>query len=665
MNPTEYATARATITAASAAYYTDGSTPLSDAQYDGLLAQVSDYEAAHDVVDPISTQVASGAATGTVPHPVPMLSLDNVYSPQEFADWADPVALYAVEPKMDGSAVAIRFAGGKPVQMLTRGDGTKGEERTFALAGITNLPSGPVPDGWVRGEAIFTRAQFQAANDLRVAAGDAPFSNPRNGCAGTISGFASRSYAIPFSFFAYDTALMDLSADDHCERMMRLEYLGFATARCVAGYTVMSAADAAAAIVDFEAKRGELFVETDGVVVKADAAAYRAVAGSGSRAPRWARAYKFPPQQVTAKLLDVLWQVGRTGRITPRAVITRTWVGGSWVEYATINNPDDIARKGLMMGDTLLLQKAGDVIPEIVESVVADRDGTQTPIVTPVVCPKCGGDVLGGSSSPRCAAGRDCAVVASLAYAVCRDALDVDGLSTSILTRMVAAGLVANVGDLFCVSVDDLAGVPTGKVYADTPTNVKKGIVGDPVPVGDKTATKIVANLDAARSQSFDRVLICLGIHGTGRSMSRKLAAHFGSMSALRAAGAASLMNVEHVGDVKAAQIISELVKLSDVIDAMAAAGVTMEAQVVVPDGDALAGKSVCVTGSMTGALAGMARGDVNALIERHGGRAASSVSKSTSILVAGANAGSKLEKAESLGVSVMDESTFADLLGL
>ena len=661
MDKIAYDQAVADLRAASSAYYADGSSALSDARYDALLLQVRAYEAKYGIIDGAADKVAAGAVTGDVAHSVPMLSLDNIFDTDELVGWLSRtgVTAWTVEPKLDGLAVSIRYKAGHPVQMTTRGDGLHGEDVTFALAAIANLPayaagpsytsvSGLATDdlrpfsGEVRGEVLFTREQFREANLLRVANGKSAFANARNGAAGALRGAKSRTYVLPLSFFAYD--MVGSGHFSHAHSMGVLADLGFDTANLLAAdlrevrgpAQVIEAIDTLAQ----KATRDILPVEIDGVVVKADGKDDRERLGSGSRAPRWAIAFKYPADRVMTKLIGWDMEVGRTGVITPRAILEPVLVGGTTVTYATLHNFEDVARKDIRVGDTVEIVRAGEVIPRVESVILADRDGTQTAIVAPPVCPRCGGALDTSQARLRCAAGRNCGVAEAILYAVSRDALDIEGLGKTQITSLVSNGAFTDVASVFEV------GLSQGTLVAD----------GN---VAGANARKIVDQIENAKHAPFARVLTALGIKGTGRSMSRRLAAHFGTMEALRAASVEQLAAVDGVGEVKANLIRAELDELSNVIDRMVVAGVnmgeTLAATVPASGTQALNGMAVCVTGTMVS----RSRNEMNELVESLGGRAASCLSKSTAILVAGPGAGSKLGKAESLGVRVMSEAEF------
>ncbi len=711
MNRAEYAALVETAKAAAAAYYADGTSELSDAEYDRLLARIAHIEAGHpEWVDgtPVSQSVAAGGvAGGDVEHSVPMLSLDNAYSTDDLAAFFKRTGIteFAVEPKLDGLAVAIRYENGHPVQMVTRGDGLHGEDVTYAMRQIVNLPHslGIDIDIEVRGEVIFTRTQFLGANCLRETYGDKPFVNARNGAAGALRGAKDRAYIIPMSFFAYDV-VDGLRNVSHIDAMKWLGDLRFDTAQAliepVTDDIPSFRSEDVMAIVEAMSDpqvRAMLPVETDGLVIKADRADEREALGAGSKAPRWAVAYKFAAVGATTKLLGFDMEVGRTGVITPRAILEPVFVGGTTITYATLHNFEDVARRDIRVGDTVEIVRAGEVIPRVESVIVADRDGTEQVIEAPTSCPRCGGDVDASQARLRCVKGRKCGLVESISYAVGRDALDIDGLGQVQVAAMVEAGLVNGVSDLFNpnLTADIIAALPSGKTYTDTAANRKAGRAGQPVPVGDKTADGIKANIEKAREQAtFARVLTALGIRLTGRSMSRRIASHFENMDHLRLATVEQLMAVDGIGVEKAAAIREELNELGPVIADLVRFGVKMPkanfAAFVTPEnanlpdidgnfqgpdqgagsaivavvGENLSGKSICVTGSMKGALAGLSRNEVNELIESLGARAASSVSKSTDLLVVGENAGSKKAKAEQLAVRIVTEAEFAAMIG-
>ncbi|MFF7636008.1 NAD-dependent DNA ligase LigA [Kitasatospora sp. NPDC008050] len=664
-SPTAYADAVATAVRAAAAYYADGATPLGDDEYDALLRSIEAYEGAHPdqvLPDSPSGKVGAGAAVGDVPHSVPMLSLDNVFSAEELTQWAAglerrlarPVDGWCVEPKLDGLAVAARYRAGHLYQLLTRGDGLAGEDITHSADAVLGLPAQLTEplDVELRGEVLLTTEQFDHANEVRTAHGAIPFANPRSGAAGTLRA-KDRPYRIELTFFAYGAIGPD--ALGHTALLERLSELGANTAAATAAHPVRCATlDEVQQRIDEVAElRDTLAFGIDGVVVKADSAEDQELAGSGSRAPRWAVAHKLAARYKVTRLLDVEWNVGRTGIIAPRAVLEPVVIDGVTVTYATLHNPADITRRGLRLGDKVFVYRAGDVIPRVQAPLIDERTGTEQPIAFPEVCPRCGDAIDATEQRWRCVRGRGCQAVASIRYAAGRDQLDVEGLGGTRAVQLVDAGLVANVADLFTLTREQLLTLER---------------------MGDTSADNLLTAIATARSAPLHRVFCALGVRGTGRTMSRRIAAHFGSMAAIRAADADSLAAVDGIGSEKARVIVAELAELAPVLEALitqqvgttesepaagAVGGGTRAGQPAGP----LAGQSVVVTGTMTGALGDLSRTEMNELIEHAGAKASSSVSKRTTLLVAGEKAGSKRAKAEELDIRIVTPEEFATLI--
>ncbi|MCP3820022.1 NAD-dependent DNA ligase LigA [Streptomyces sp. A3M-1-3] len=676
-----YAEAVETATKAAAAYYATGESPLDDDAYDRLVRALAAYEDEHpDEVLPDSPtgKVAGGAAVGDVPHTVPMLSLDNVFSAEQFATWAAslerrigrPLEQWSVEPKLDGLAVAARYHDGKLVQLITRGDGSAGEDVSHAIGTIVGLPGRldrPVTLE-VRGEVLMTTAQFERANATRTGHGAAPFANPRNGAAGTLRA-KDRPYTVEMTFSCYDALPLPLPLpgsgdltgrlqdEPHSEVLAYVAGLGVHTAAgtAVPPRTVAAADQVQARVEEIAALRAELPFGIDGIVIKADLAADRRAAGSGTRAPRWAIAYKLPAVEKVTQLLAVEWNVGRTGIIAPRAVLEPVEIDGSTVTYATLHNPADITRRDLRIGDQVMVYKAGDIIPRIEAPVAHLRTGSETAIAFPEVCPQCGSGIDTSEQRWRCSRGRNCHAVASLSYAVGRDQLDIEGLGGTRAVQLVEAGLVRDFADLFSLTREQLLSLDR---------------------MGETSTDNLLAAIEQARTRPLARVLAALGVRGTGRSMSRRIARHFATMEQLRAADAEAVQQVEGIGVEKAPVIVAELAELAPLIDKLVAVGVNMTEPGATPPvaGEAsdpaadagsgpLDGMTVVVTGAMTGPLEKLSRNEMNELIERAGGKASSSVSKRTSLLVAGENAGSKRAKAEDLGIRTATPDEFADLV--
>ncbi|MFG3498789.1 NAD-dependent DNA ligase LigA [Streptomyces sp. NPDC047928] len=690
-----YARAVDEVRRAAAAYYGDGTSPLDDDAYDRLVRAVGAYEDEHpDEVLPHSPsgKVAAGAVEGDVPHSRPMLSLDNVFSAEEFTAWTASVARrtghevtrWNVQPKLDGLAVAARYSDGRLVRLITRGDGTAGEDVTHAAATIEGLPrelAEPVTLE-VRGEVLMTTAQFQRANEVRTAHGGAPFANPRNAAAGTLRA-KDRAYSLPMTFFAYGLLPLPAGGDDLSERLTEaahgrlIEYaaeLGVNTPAStrVPGLTVGTVDEVLERVRAIAALRAELPFGIDGIVVKADLAADQRAAGTGSRAPRWAVAFKLPAVEKITRLLEVEWNVGRTGVIAPRAVLEPVDIDGSTVTYATLHNPADITRRDLRLGDHVMVHKAGDIIPRVEAPVVHLRTGREQVIAFPDACPQCGSGIDTGDQRWRCERGRDCHLVAALAYAVGRDQLDVEGLGHSRIVQLVEAGLVQDLADLFLLTREQVLALDR---------------------MGPASTDGLLSAIAGAKGRPLSRVLCALGVRGTGRSMSRRIARHFATMEAIRAADAEAMRQVEGIGTEKAPVIVAELTALGPLIDKLVEVGVNMTepgvsarsdtdgadgadgndgadgtyaADAAVAGAEAagpLQGLTVVVTGAMTGPLESLSRNQMNELIERAGGTSSGSVSRRTSLVVAGAGAGSKRAKAEGLGIRLVAPDEFALLV--
>ncbi|MFI1016746.1 NAD-dependent DNA ligase LigA [Streptomyces sp. NPDC020965] len=683
--PAGYAEAVEIATRAAAAYYTTGESTLDDDAYDRLARGIARYEQAHPgevSADSPTGKVAGGAAVGDVPHTAPMLSLDNAFSAEQLLTWSAslerrigrPVERWSVEAKLDGLAIAARYEKGRLTRLITRGDGTAGEDVSHAIGGVVGLPDrlAEAVTLEVRGEVLMTNDQFELANTVRTAHGGAPFANPRNAAAGTLRA-KERAYRLEMTFFGYGA--LPLAATDatlagqltewpHSTLLAYVGGLGVHTAAAtdVAPRALTGLSDVQARVDEIAALRPGLPFGIDGIVVKADLAADRAAAGAGSRAPRWAVAYKLPAVEKITTLLGIEWNVGRTGAIAPRAVLEPVEIDGSTVTYATLHNPADITRRDLRLGDRVMVHKAGDIIPRVEAPVVRLRTGDERPIVFPELCPQCGSGIDTSEQRWRCVRGRDCRLVASISYAAGRDQLDIEGLGANRVGLLVDAGLVGDFADLFTLTREGLLALDR---------------------MGETSTDNLLRAIDAAKGRPLSRVFCALGVRGTGRSMSRRIARHFATMEHIRTADAEALRQVDGIGAEKAGMVVDELVTLAPLIEKLIAAGVTMTEPGVTPpippaDGEGgaegttaepavgagpLAGMTVVVTGAMTGALARLSRNQMNELVERAGGKSSGSVSRRTSLLVAGENAGAKREKAETLGTRTVSPDEFAALV--
>ncbi|MEV6584135.1 NAD-dependent DNA ligase LigA [Streptomyces sp. NPDC051582] len=666
---TEYEAALQLLRDASRTYYGDGDSVLDDVSYDQLRRSVQAWEQEHPAeVSPDSPTglVADGAApVGDVAHTTRLLSLDNVFDAEGLVAWGvsverrlgrSPKGGFTVEPKIDGAAVAARYRSGRLVQIITRGDGSHGEDISHVIGQIDGLPeqlTEPVTVE-VRGEVAFTQAQFETANEVRAAHNAQVFANPRNGTAGTLRA-KDRPYRLRMTFWAYGAVELDAvtylpAGATHAETLAAVAAVGIqTTADSAAGLHVVADLGAAQERVDaIAAMRAELPVGIDGVVIKMNDAAEQAAAGFGSRFPHWAIAVKLAAVERQTVLEDVVWQVGRTGVLAPTAILTPVEIDGSTVTRATLHNPADIRRRDLHIGDTVTVYKAGDIIPRVQGAVVQLRPAGALEVMLPEACPNCGGKINKAQERWRCAQGSACALPALIQYAAGRDMLDIDGLGPAYVAALVASGDVADVADLFTLTPDQLTAA-SGSA---------------------KLAAKLAEQIEAAKALPLSRVFCALGVLGTGRSMSRRIARHFGRMEDIRQADAAALQDVEGIGPEKAPVIVEQVAALGPVIDKLIAAGVNMEEPQEPSAGEGagpLTGKVVVVTGKMTGVLAAYARSEMNSLIEKAGGRAGSSVNAKTSILVAAPSAGgkpsSKAVKAAELGVEVLTPEEFAEMV--
>jgi DNA ligase (NAD+) len=666
----------AALTEAQEAYYGLDQPVLSDAEYDERMRELEALEAAYpSLVTPDSVTQRVGAARVTdfapVAHRRRMLSLDNVFSEEELDSWLvrTPSERYLCELKIDGLAVNLLYLDGRLAVASTRGDGRVGEDITpnvLTVKGVPRrLPPGAPSVLEVRGEVFFPVAGFEQLNESLVAAGKAPFANPRNSAAGSLRQknpevTASR----PLRMLVHGVGEVEgVTFSSQSEAYQRLGEWGLPvpeTARVVG-----SAAEVAEFVAYYGEHRHDLSHEIDGIVVKVDSIAEQDRMGSTSRAPRWAIAYKYPPEEVNTKLLDIQVNVGRTGRVTPFGVMQPVFVSGSTVEMATLHNAFEVERKGVLIGDTVVLRKAGDVIPEIVAPVVALRDGTERAFVMPTHCPSCGTELRPekeGDKDIRCPNSRSCPsqLRERLFGLASRGALDIEALGWEGAGALLDSGILADEGGLFALTADDLLGT---ELYTRTakPAELADGAGVRDGRVLSTVGLKLLANLETVKEQPLWRVLVALSIRHVGPSAARSLAARFGSMDAIRAATVEELAFADGVGGVIAESVKAwfEIDWHRDIIEAWAAAGVRMADDVDESAPRTLEGLTVVVTGS----LEGFTRDGAKEAIISRGGKAAGSVSKNTDYVVVGANAGSKAAKAEQLGLPVLDEADFVRLL--
>lgn len=654
-------------------YYEQDAPVVSDAEFDTLMRELIDLEAANpELRRPDSpTQQVGGAASSTfapVTHLVPLMSLDNVFSLEELDKWlaraeslaGESVAAsgYLCELKIDGLALDLVYRDGRLVSAATRGDGTVGEDVTANVRTIEAIPTrlaGPdVPDVVeVRGEVFMRTEDFAALNAGLVEAGKAPFANPRNSAAGSLrqkDPTVTRQRRLHFlvhGIGAFSGAPLERQSHGYD----LLKGWGLPTS---AHYRICHSIDE---VKDYIAHYGEhrhsVEHEIDGVVIKVDDRRLQEQLGHTSRAPRWAIAYKYPPEEVTTKLVDIRVNVGRTGRVTPYAVMEPVFVAGSTVEQATLHNASEVRRKGVLIGDTVVLRKAGDVIPEVLGPVVDLRDGTERAFVMPTHCPACGSELRPekeGDADIRCPNRRSCPAQLRerLFHLASRQALDIEVLGWQSADALLSAGLLSDEGDLFDLTEEKLvaAGVLT----------TKDGALS-------ANGRKLLANLETAKTRPFARFLVALSIRHVGKGVAPDVAAAFPSIDALRAASVEELSAVAGIGPTLAESIREwfDVEWHTAIVEKWRAAGCRLAEEPAEDAGvpQTLAGLTLVVTGS----LPGYTRDSVGEAITGHGGKSAGSVSARTDFLVAGEGGGSKYDKAVALGVPILDAAGFAALL--
>ncbi len=663
-------------------YHVRDAPTLSDAEYDRMIRRLNELEQQYPTLrTPESpTQLVGGATFSTefqaVDHLERMLSLDNCFSPEELAAWAARAARdanttdyhYLCELKIDGLAVNLLYENGRLTRALTRGDGRTGEDVTNNVKTIEGVPhrlkgSGHPAKVEIRGEVFFPVEGFEELNASLVAAGRAPFANPRNSAAGSLRQkdprvSASRPLHMLVHGIGYRQGL-ELTRQSQAYDLFREWGLPVST-----HYEVLdSIEEVEAYVARFGEERHSVEHELDGVVVKVDEIVVQRQLGATSRAPRWAIAYKYPPEEVNTTLLDIQVNVGRTGRVTPFGVMTPVVVAGSTVERATLHNADEVHRKGVLIGDTVVLRKAGDVIPEIVGPVVELRDGTERAFEMPTVCPACGTPLAPekeGDKDIRCPNARTCPAqlrerIAGLAG---RGAFDIEVLGWEGAVALLNAGVVTDEGDLFALTPEKLLTVPLFTRAAKKTDPENRVVDGKTLSVN---GVRLFDNFAKAQQQPLWRVLVALSIRHVGPTAARALASQFASMSAIRAATREELAQAEGVGGVIADAVIEWFAVdwHAEIVDKWAAAGIRMADERDASVARTLEGMTVVVTGS----LEGFSRDQAREAILVRGGKAAGSVSKSTSYVVVGENAGSKAAKAEELGVRVLDEGGFRTLL--
>lgn len=645
-------------------YYVLDAPEITDAEYDRMMVRLRELEALYPDSIPADspTQRVGGRASSQfteVRHLEPLLSLGNVFSAEELRAFDERVqgglpagskVEYVMEPKIDGLACSLIYENGKLVRAATRGDGVVGENVTANVRTIRSIPlTLKVPEGEavpelldVRGEVYMPRQAFMRLNEQRAERGESEFANPRNAAAGSLRQLdpqvtASRS----LSFFAY-YLVGEGAQPKHSESLALLARYGFKVSE---NYKVVENIDEAIKYIgDFNELRQGLSYDTDGAVIKVNDVYQQRILGATGKDPRWATAYKYPPEQAETTLEDIDWRVGRTGVLTPTAVLTPVKLSGSVISRATLHNEDFIRAKDIRIGDRVIINKAGEIIPEVLRVVVEKRTGDEKEVEIPSVCPECGWRVerQGEEAAIRCtnphcpALGRE-----GLIHFVSRDAMNIDGCGPSVINALLDAGLVRDAADLYSLRKDDLLKLER---------------------MGEKSADNLLAALDESKKNELDKLLFALGIRHVGAKVARILATEFGSMEKLQQAQPEELAQIRDIGDKIAESAVTWLNVPAniDLVERLAAAGLTMTFTPPASQEDnPFFGKTLVFTGTMPT----LGRAEAKTMAQDVGAKVSGSVSKKTDYVIAGAEAGSKLEKAQQLGVTVIDEAEFLHLL--
>ncbi|MGL5107940.1 MAG: NAD-dependent DNA ligase LigA [Vibrio ordalii] len=647
-------------------YYVEDNPEIPDAEYDRLMRELLELELQYPelvTADSPSLRVGGKPLEGfaQVTHEIPMLSLDNVFDENELDAFHKrmqdriPSAhfnAFCCEPKLDGLAVSLLYENGVLVQAATRGDGAVGENITENVRTISAIPLKLQGKGWpvrleVRGEVFMPKAGFERLNQQALKKGEKTFVNPRNAAAGSLRQFDSKITAQrPLNFYAYSVGVIEGAelASSHYQRFLQLK--GWGLPMCPETRLVSSMDEVKEYYQSILTRRAQLAYEIDGVVIKVDDIELQQKLGFVARAPRWAIAYKFPAQEEITLLNDVEFQVGRTGAITPVAKLEPVFVGGVTVSNATLHNADEIERLGVKIGDSVIIRRAGDVIPQIVSVLLDRRSDSVVDIVFPQYCPVCNSDIerVEGEAVARCTGGLVCQAQRkeALKHFVSRKALDVDGLGEKVIEQLVDKEMVSTPADLFRLKAGQL-------------TVLER--------MGPKSAQNIVNALNAAKMTTLPRFLYSLGIREVGEATAANLALHFGSLDKIRQAPHEELLEVQDVGVIVASHITSffEQDKNQRVINELIELGIQWP-NIEKPSQDAilpLLGKVVVLTGS----LSKLSRSDAKAALQELGAKVTGSVSKNTDILFAGEAAGSKLVKAQELGIEIRSEQDLLELM--
>lgn len=654
----EAALLREKINRASKLYYVDDNPEISDYEYDMMFKRLSELEALYPaiVTEDSPTQRVGGEALDKfekVTHAVRMGSLSDVFSFEETEDFltkcADTVGYdtyFSVEPKIDGLSVSLEYRDGKLTVGSTRGDGIIGENVTENLKTIKSIPL-TLPDKLplleVRGEVYMPRKRFAKLNEENEEAGQKTFANPRNAAAGSLRQLDSKITAKRgLDIFIFNIQRCEgKEFSSHTESLRYLASQGFSVIS--ERETLSGAKNILERIEKLGKMRPKLPYDIDGVVIKADLFSERVEIGENASTPKWAAAYKFPPEQAKTKVEDIVIQVGRTGVLTPKAVLSPVRVAGSTVSAATLHNIDFIREKDIRVGDTVILQKAGDIIPEIVSVCKEERTGAEVPYEMPAVCPSCGEPVSKQESeaATRCTNASACPaqIERSIEHFASRDAMNIDGMGPAVVKLLLKEGLICRVSDLYTLKKEDVAALER---------------------MGEKSAENLISAIEKSKAQGLDKLIYALGIRNIGEKAAKSLAIHFGDIEKLFTATEEELTSIEDFGEIMAEDVIKFFAHpgTREFIDELVRCGVTTKYESD-KKGDFLSG----LTFVLTGTLPTLSRQDASKIIESYGGKCSGSVSKKTHVVLAGAEAGSKLTKAQSLGIRIIDEEEFLRII--
>lgn len=645
----------AVLTEANYRYYVLDDPQMPDFEYDRLLRELEDLEKEHPELlrEDSPTQRVGGQALTKFEkyqHPVPLMSLQDVFSPEELREFLEktlvdyPDSNFSVEPKIDGLSVALEYIDGEFVRGATRGDGNEGEDVTENLKTIKSIPMrlvGAPSRLIVRGEVFMPKKSFEALNERQEAEGKALFANPRNAAAGSLRQLdpkiaASRGLDI----YIFNVQLADgVDFSTHAESLQYLKDLKF---KVIPSYSLHGADEIIDKIMQINEQRETLTCDIDGAVVKVDNLDQRLEMGTTAKCPKWAVAYKYPPEIKPTVIEDIVVQVGRTGVLTPKAVVRPVRLAGTTVTNATLHNQDFISERDIRIGDTVQIRKAGEIIPEILEVDFTKRPAGTTPYYLPCNCPVCGAkterDPEGAFT--RCT-GAECGAQLSrnIAHFVSRDAMDIEGLGASIVDALIERQLIKSPADIYYLTLDEMKSL---------------------WQKGELNAKKLLAAIEESKERDVSRLIYALGIRQVGTKTGKVLASQFGSLDALMAASAEELKEVQDIGEVTAQSITDwfSQPQSQNMIEKLRNAGVNFESKRIITD-DRFAG----MTFVLTGALTKFTRDEATEKIELFGGKASGSVSKKTTYVVVGENAGSKERKARELGIPILSEDDFLEMI--